>query len=120
MRRSKEDELLKQRIEKILQKTGTDLSQKSILQYKKYLKKSLHLPCEAVSMDYSSGRKMTINRILQNPHMEEDEQGVIVEVDTERGTQEWPLADLETLTKKDPNSALMNDYSVWIVNEGYL
>ena len=104
------------RIGKILGKIDKEVSDRSLKKYFICLKKFLKFPFEAIGQDDQYGRKFSVFGI----HHEEGHEsyGLFAETKNLKTAEllHVPLCDLEVKRKKDINYQLVDDYSVWFVN----
>jgi hypothetical protein len=106
------------RIEKILGKSNANVSYANLITYLEFLEKKLTFPIEVVGMDDFQNQKFTLLKIENK--LEDDSYGLMAKVipfkASSRRNHFVPLCDLEVIDKKSSNHQLLDDYSVWYVN----
>ena len=106
------------RIEKILGRCDSPVSSATLKKYLKFLKDCLELPVAVEGMDDLQNETF---KLLKIDYDVEDENyglmGSVIPLEgNSRSTDLVPLCDLEVINDKSANHQLLNDYSVWFVN----
>ncbi len=128
------------RIEQILGRFDMDVSEESSLKYMHYLKQNIEFPCQLTGIEdfpweeyyvFGPGSKKeyeklkkkqpsytdTFNLISFENDLDENN-GILVKVDRLSDKKKFllPLADLKSTDEESKNYQLLDDYSVWFVN----
>lgn len=128
------------RIEQILGKFDMDVSEEAAQKYMNYLKQNIDFPCKLTGMQdfpweeyyvFGPGSKKKYEKLKKTqPSCEDvfnlfsfedeldDNNGILVNVMRLSDKRKFilPLADLEATEKNTKNYQLLDDYSVWHVN----
>ncbi len=137
------DEIDKQekRIIAILGAKNYGVSGATLKKYLKYLKKNVEFPCQLTGIEdfeweefyvLGPGDKMEYEELKETQasyrdkfslldfvdNLDDWEEGILVAVRRESDRKKFvlPLADLKATNKKSQNYQLLDDYSVWFVN----
>jgi hypothetical protein len=128
------------RIEQILGQFDIEVSEESSLKYMDYLKQNIEFPCQLTGIEdfpweeyyvVGPGNKKEYEKLKKKQpsftdifsliSFENDldeNNGVLVEVErlSDKNKFILPLADLESTDEESKNYQLLDDYSVWFVN----
>jgi hypothetical protein len=128
------------RIEQILGQFDIEVSEESSLKYMDYLKQNIEFPCQLTGIEdfpweeyyvVGAGNKKEYEKLKKKQpsftdifsliSFENDldeNNGVLVEVERLSDKKKFilPLADLESTDDESKNYQLLDDYSVWFVN----
>lgn len=104
------------RIRKILGNIDLIVSHKNLKKYLSFLEKNLILPCDVIGHDYHRGKKFKLLEI--NYDYADETYGLfgVVKNINDKTIGEIPLCDIESKDKKSSSHTLLDDYSVWFVN----
>jgi hypothetical protein len=129
-----------ERIEKILGRFDTEVSEESVLKFMDFLKKNINFPCQLTGIEdfpweeyyvLGPGNKKTYEKLKKKQPSYTDifnlisfendldeNNGILVKVERLSDKKKFvlPLADLEATHTNSKNYQLLDDYSVWHVN----
>ncbi|MEG4343079.1 calcium-binding protein [Microcoleus sp. A003_D6] len=128
------------KMSKILGSKNIDSTQKNSVQYLKYIKENIQLPChvtgieefeweEEYTMGFGSKKEYARLKKTQPSYTDSfiinrlhdfvlQEEGIFVEVQRVADRQKFmlPLFELESVDESSPNNQLLDDYAVWFIN----
>jgi hypothetical protein len=128
------------RIASILGDDEVPVDDKSLARYRKYLERSLTLPCRLTGIEdfaweefyvFGPGNKKEYEKLKKNrpsytdefdfigfDTYKSEEEGLFVKVSRVSDTKQFilPLAELKTVDKNSEKYQLLDDFSVWFVN----